>query len=378
MPDLSIAEEVASAVELREIRSWQGIRVLAWDGGSLYGARGYKLLRLEATKFGPVSPGDASVWEFVARFRPSWWRTLSSRAALSSRLARDGFHALAVLEDQTMIAAAPGAIVTRVRGGAKFNITHRIHRGTRPLHICAVPGGNIYWGEYFDNRERAEVHIYASTDRGQSWQVAHTFPAGAIRHVHNIVYDRYADCLWVLTGDEGGECKILRAGRDLRDLQVILEGNQQARAAAAIPTPDAVYLSTDTPFEQNHILRLARTGQVCHVAELPSSSIYGCPTANALFFSTMAEPSSVNTTREVHLAASADGASWQTVGSWQKDALPMRYFQYGNMILPDGKNTTSYLAATTVAVKHRDLVTTLWEVTSVCASRAPEGERRAS
>jgi hypothetical protein len=47
---------------------------------------------------------------------------------------------------------------------------------------------------------------------------------------------------------------------------------------------------------------------------------------------------------------------------WKKDNLPMRYFQYGNAILPDGENSTGYLAATTIAVETDDLVTTLWEV----------------
>ena len=40
----------------------------------------------------------------------------------------------------------------------------------------------------------------------------------------------------------------------------------------------------------------------------------------------------------------------------------MRYFQYGNAFLPDGENSTHYLAATTIAVETDDLVTTLWEV----------------
>ena len=78
----------------------------------------------------------------------------------------------------------------------------------------------------------------------------------------------------------------------------------------------------------------------------------------------MAEPSPVNSTHEVHLAGSADGTNWQTLARWKKDSLPMHYFQYGNAILPNGENTTNYLAATTIAVKDADLVTTLWEVSA--------------
>jgi hypothetical protein len=377
--DASSAEASAFAVKLHKLDSWRGIRVLAWDGDDLYGCRGYDLLRLNSRD---IMSGKSS-WQTVARFRPVWWRTLTASNTLTYRLVRDGFHALAIADGEndqrdsrTQVAAVPGAIVVRGTGSDELRLAHKVLRGTRPLHITAIPSGNIYWGEYFDNRERAEVHIYASADRGRTWHVAYTFAARAIRHVHNVVYDRYADCLWILTGDEGAECKVLRADRSLRNVEVVLSGNQQARAVAAIPMQDAVYLSTDTPTERNHVLRLDRTGRIEAVAELASSSIFGCRTNNALFFSTMAEPSFVNATREVYLAGSADGSGWRVVASWQKDALPMHYFQYGNVILADGENTTNYLAATTIAVKHDDLVTTLWEVSGNGKSPKPNGKSR--
>jgi len=55
--------------------------------------------------------------------------------------------------------------------------------------------------------------------------------------------------------------------------------------------------------------------------------------------------------------------------------LPMRYFQYGNAILPDGYNSTNYLAATTIAVQDADLVTTVWEVESPACAQ-PQGSLR--
>jgi hypothetical protein len=376
MTETPVAVAASSALKLRRIAAWRGIRALAWDGDVLYGCRGYQVVRLNARMNTRPQAGKSAEWEVVARFSPVWWRNLTSRVALSYRLARDGFHALAILgsplDDPTMVGAVPGALVTRAPGSDEFHVTHKVQRGTRPLHVTAVPSGTIYWGEYFDNRERAEVHIYASTDRGRTWQIAYTFSAGSIRHVHNIVYDRWGDCLWILTGDEGAECKVLRASCDLgsveRPVEVVLAGNQQARAVAAIPTREGLYLSTDTPFEKNHMYRLDRAGNVEQVGDLASSSIFGCRVAcrvgEAMFFSTMIEPSAVNTGREVHLAGSRDGTNWQVLARWKKDNLPMRYFQYGNAFLPDGENTTHYLAATTIAVERDDLVTTLWEVES--------------
>jgi hypothetical protein len=368
MPETPVAVAASSTLGIRRIAAWRGIRVLAWQRDVLYGCRGYDIVRLH--------PSERTEWEVVARFRPAWWRSLTSRTALTYRLVRDGFHALTILggqnNDLTMVAAVPGALVMRTPESDEFHVTHQIQRGTRPLHITADPSGRIYWGEYFDNRERAEVHLYVSTDRGRTWQVAYTFPAGSIRHVHNIVYDGWGDCLWILTGDEGAECKVLRASCDLRSVEVMLSGNQQARAVAAVPTQNGLYLSTDTPFEKNHVYRLDRAGKVEQVGDLANSSIYGCRVgcgvSEAVFFSTMIEPSPVNTSREVHLVGSIigfrDRTNWQVLARWKKDSLPMRYFQYGNAFLPDGENATNCLAATTIAVEHKDLITTLWEVES--------------
>jgi hypothetical protein len=361
MTETSVAAAAPPALKLRKVAAWRGIRVLTWDGDLLYGCRGYQIIRLRV--------GLGAEWEVVTNFRPAWWRNLTSRAALSYRLMRDGFHALALPRgepnDGAMVGAVPGALVTRTLGGDEFQITHEVKRGTRPLHITAVPSGNIYWGEYFDNRERAEVHIYASCDRGRTWGIAYTFTAGSVRHVHNIVYDCWGDCLWILTGDDGAECKVMRASCDLRSVDVVLSGRQQTRAVAAVPLPDGLYFSTDTPFEKNHIYRLDRMGNAEQVGNLASSSIYGCAVGGGLFFSTMVEPSTVNTEREVHLAGSRDGRSWQVLARWKKDNWPMRYFQYGNAFLPGGGNSTNYLAATTIAVETDDLTTTIWEVESV-------------
>jgi hypothetical protein len=361
MPEPSLAIATSAALRLRRVAAWRGIRALLWQGDILYGCRSYEIVRLQVTP----QIGESAEWETVARFRPVWWRNLTSRNRLTYRLVRDGFHALAMFgqnSDASIVGAVPGAVVTRTPQSDEFRVTHHVQRGTRPLHIAAVPSGRFYWGEYFDNRERAEVHIYASTDTGRTWEVAYTFPSGIIRHVHNIVYDRWSDCLWILTGDDGAECKVLRASCDLSSLEVVLAGNQQARAVAAIPTEHGLYLSTDTPFEKNHVYRLNRSGKVESVADLASSSIYGCKVQGAMFFSTMIEPSPVNQAREVHLAGSSDGANWQVLARWQKDSLPTRYFQYPNVFLPDGDNSTRYLAATTIAVETGDLLTTLWEV----------------
>jgi len=354
-PAITVQLPQASELKLELVARFPNLRALYWEGNVLYASRGYDLLRARI--------GDNGVqWANVAHYNPAWWRELTSASRLASRLCRDGFHALAALTIGHLVAALPGVIATLAPGESEFQVSHRVIRGTRPLHIALTPQNHVFWGEYFDNPQREEVHIYASTDCGATWNVAYTFPKGAIRHVHNIVYDRWGDCLWILTGDEGPECRILRASCDLKNIDVVLSGNQQARAVALVPAPDAVYFSSDTPFETNHVYRLDRGGQLAQVSSLSSSSIYGCAVDNAVFFSTMVEPSEVNPDRSVGLFGSTDGSDWRRLSSWTKDFWPMGLFEYGNAFLPDGTNTTSFLAVSTVAVLGADLQTSLWRV----------------
>jgi hypothetical protein len=230
------------------------------------------------------------------------------------------------------------------------------------LHIAVSPCDHVFWGEYFDNPKRDQVHIYASTDRGATWHVAYTFPRNSIRHVHNIVYDQWENCFWVLTGDNGPECRILRAACDFSKVEAVLSGNQQARAVAFIPTAEGLYFSSDTPFETNHVYRLDRRGNLAALTSLSSSSIYGCRVGDAIFFSTMVEPSAFNLEQSVWVYGSPDGNRWQRLLSWKKDRWPMGLFQYGNALLPDGQNTSALLAVSTVAIKSGDLQTSVWHI----------------
>lgn len=335
-------------------------RVLAWSEVWLYVSRGYEVLRAHVQL--PVQP---LAWKHVGSFRPNWKRSLSVKNRLTARLFRDGFHALAVLPSGKLIAAVAGAIVTLDAQAREFRQTHTISRGTRPLHVTTAPNGLVYWGEYFDNASRDEVHIYASSDQGLTWHVAHTFPKGAIRHVHNIVHDPWQDCLWILTGDYGDECRILRASINMTQIEPVLKGNQRARAVAAVPTERGLYFSSDTPLEPNFIYLLDRKGSVSQVAAISSSSIYGCRVGTRAFFSTMVEPSKVNRdpTVRVYGADINQHEPWQSLLSWRKDEWPMGLFQYGNAFLPDGNNETPYFALTTMAVKSEDAVTSIYAVT---------------
>lgn len=333
------------------------MRALCWCGDVLFASRRYDLFRTK------VGAGTENIqWQHVARYKPAPWRRVSSGSRLASRLFRDGFHALVVLSSGHVVGAVPGAIVTLAPGENDFRLAHRVQRGTRPLHLAVTPANQVFWGEYFDNPSRDEVHIYGSTDRGAHWDLAYTFDKGTIRHVHNIVYDRWDDCFWVLTGDDGSECRILRASCDFRHVDIVLAGSQQTRAAALVPTRKALYFASDTPVEQNYVYRIDRSGGISRLDALSSSSICGCRLGDRVFFSTMAEPSERNDETSVCVYGGIEGGRYRRLVQWKKDRWPMQLFQYGNAFLPDGQNSTDLLAVTTIAVEKQDCETTLWRI----------------
>lgn len=340
------------AVRLEPLARFPGLRVLGWHAGVLYAARGYEVVRWMA---------GTSAWEPAGVFDPGPLHRWASRTRLGDRLVRGGCHALARLPSGGLVASFPKVIAFKPAGTPQFHTVLPVPRGRRPLGIADTPDGWVYWGEYFPNPDRDAVRVFGSRD-GETWQVVYTFPAGTIRHVHRITYDVHAGCLWVLTGDDGDECRILRAKPDWSSVEVVLAGGQQARAVALVPRGDAVYYASDTEWEQNFIYRLERTGGTTRLAPIAASSFYGCRVGSALFFSTGVEPSRANTGRDAVLYGSADGVHWNAVVRWRRDRWHLRLFGYANIVLPSGDNDGDILAASGYAVRRQDEVTHLWRV----------------
>src|SRR5262249_15707469 len=118
---------------LIRVARFPGLRALAWDGNQLYAGSRYRIVH------STIQNPAFIEWQSVAEFRPAIGGRISATNRLSARLFRDGFHALAVLPSGGLIGAVPGAIVRLRPNETEFHVTHRITRGTRPLHITTVP-----------------------------------------------------------------------------------------------------------------------------------------------------------------------------------------------------------------------------------------------
>lgn len=112
--------------------------------------------------------------------------------------------------------------------------------------IAQVQSGEILFGEYFGNRDYVPVHIYASADDGRSWQLAHAFGAGEIRHVHSLLPDPVTGELWVCTGDADDMSFVAFSKDDGRTFQRLGQGSQQWRVCRVFPTEQYIYWGADT------------------------------------------------------------------------------------------------------------------------------------
>ncbi len=279
---------------------------------------------------------------------------------LAERLLRGGIHL--VRDTQSgLVAFLRGLVLFAKKESQEFVEAFHIPGGARPLGVAVTPGGTLFFGQYGNNRSREEMSVFISTDGGENWDTAHTFPAGRIRHVHNVVYDSYRKALLVLTGDEDAESAIYLTTDEFQSLECIAAGDQRSRAVSVIPVTEGWIVPGDAPDAQNFIHLLDIEGKLHPLERIPGSSFSTCRNRTGFFVSTGVEPSRVNRGREATIWFSRDGSSWSQVFTASKDIYPERLFQYGNILFPTGLEDSSRLYASMYSLKGLHNKTLFWD-----------------
>ena len=266
---------------------------------------------------------------------------------LLSRLMRQGVHCVEML-GENIVFAAYGQIYCYLVKEQKLNTPYKIARGTRPLVLCNYKNHTLYFGEYFSNKERSGVEIFASSD-GCKWDSVYRF--SGIRHIHGVFSDPYSDSIWITTGDNDRECGIFVTNDQFKTVTKVDGGSQQLRAIQLLFTDIYIYFGTDTPDEINHIYRLdKKTGSIHRIQKVDSSVFWGCKVGDYLFFSTTVEHSNINLIKYAQIWRSSKGEIFERIDSFKKDIWNLRLFQYGQVFFPAGPGGSRYLWFTPFAV----------------------------
>lgn len=228
-------------------------------------------------------------------------------------------------------------------------------KGARPLSVCNTLDG-FFYGVYSSNPGRQPVAIISGDPAGRDWREIYTFTG--IRHVHGVFADPFTDSLWITTGDEDSESSVFKADTKFIKIDRIIGGSQQFRAVQLVFSRDYIYFGSDTAREKNYIYRLRRSDcTVERLQEAGGSVMWGGVVGERICFSTAVEPGPVNKREYADLWLSDEtGAKWEIAASFKKDIWPKRFFQYGQIFFPSGRNFLNSILFTPFATE-RDMKT---------------------
>ena len=334
-------------MRLRILQSYPNCRAMWTDGSRTLLTRGYGVLVHH-------SSGET---EKVARLPSRASQRLLARWRPLRQALRLGVQNGWLMPNGAVLAIGRGALFLRPTGGERFCVVERFRVGNKPAFngLVVDSGGRVYYGEYTPGRGRHEpVGVYRSDDGGHSFKLVHKFAPGEVRHIHFIQFDRYAQCLWMGTGDRDAECRLYCSGDTGASWELIGAGRQQWRAVGLIFTPEYLYWGTDAGSDvgtANYVIRWRRRDghlEKLHGLQGPchSASVLADGT---LLVSTGVEGGANELDNMAHLWASQDGENWQELASWEKDCWPCRV-QYGVIRFPHGLENSQVLHLTTLGL----------------------------
>ena len=273
---------------------------------------------------------------------------------LTRRLFRVEITGYYELIDNSLLLIAKKGFFLKKANESNFTKVLDIPRGSKPLNICIAENGKVYFGEYFQNIEKQEVHVYCSTDNCETWKIAYTFSAGNINHIHGLFFDPYTERIWILTGDRQNECIIGWTNDGFKTLHEELRGGQEYRSCQLFFYKDFIVFATDSQYIENEIRAIDRkTLRITTLQKVQGSVIKGGQCGNISYLSTTVEPSRVNLDKSSHVWISKDGTTWAEVFSAKKDWYPS-ILQYATIEFPNYFHIDNKLYFSGRAVKDLD------------------------
>jgi len=302
----------------------------------------------------------------------SWLKRILSRVRFFNRLFRlEPRCATFVNEDVALVAFNHYVFVVSIKDKlelARFRVKKNI------LSFCSLKkyeSEEVYWGDYGDETNDGKININRfSISNG--FQRCYSFKKGDIKHIHNIIYDKYNDRFYILTGDFEEKIGIYIASRDFSAVTPLAIGEQKYRAVIGLPLPNGFLYATDAVMEENYIYYYSTDNkQLEKIESINGSVIYGVAVNDGLLLSTTVEPypssrsrmkSMLDTrlglgikSKDVHVLFISKELLVSKIASYRKDCHFMKLMQYGQVFFPEYEDTSvNVVKANPMAVKRYD------------------------
>ncbi len=288
------------------------------------------------------SRDDGASWQPLLSIPRPLKRRLIEPSRMLCRLLRHEVRALVTLSDGSHAAATRRGVWFAGPGETQMraaSIDAGATPAALPTTLTRLDDDRIVWGEYWGNRDRRAVRLFVSEDRGRTYRPAFEFPAGQVKHVHNLIPDPSLGRVWVLVGDYGEEPGMGLLAPDFSDFRWVVRGEQKYRAVWFFDMGDHLIYGSDTEAEPAAVYRLDKaSARVERIAGVDGSCIYACRCGPWLAISTTAEPNPIGRPMVASLWLSRDGDRWQRVLTRPKDRWLPKYFQFGSLVLAQGRS----------------------------------------
>ncbi|MDH3531238.1 MAG: hypothetical protein OEQ28_16890 [Acidobacteriota bacterium] len=333
---------------VEEVPALKGYTVEWAEAGEYYLSKRNTIFRSE----------DLSLpFETVAKIGAPAWKEKASLSRLAQRLLRFQVTNVIPLSNGDLFVTFDKSVGI-IRKGA-YTPLDGLKRPARVLRsACGTDkSGKVYFGEYLANDDRGEMSVYEYSTGAATLEIAYTFPAGTIKHIHGLYFDEFTNAIFCLTGDVDAECRILRSFDGCRTFETVGEGDESWRAVSLQFDADSLFYGTDAEFRANHIYKVDRnTLEREQIGEVSGTVFYSKKVGDDIFFATTAEnaPSQKENVAAIfHLAA--DGVLSE-LASFRKDRWHPTYFQFGTIHFPAFSHSQTELHFHLVGVEEDDRV----------------------
>ena len=314
------------ACKVEQIPALTGYTVEWAEPGNYYLSRQNRLYHSTTLQppFREFARVDAPVWQSLAsRFRPA------------QRLLRFMVYNLVPLANGDVFVTFDKSI-----GVVKDGRYRRLDGLVRPCRVlrsgCAVDAnGTVFFGEYLPNAEHGEMRIYKYPAGGERLEIAYTFPAGAIRHIHGLYFDKYTDSIFCLTGDADSECRIITSNDGFKTHETVGSGDESWRAVSVLFDTNNFYYGTDAEFLSNQVFKVDRKSLDRQIlGEVNGTVFYSKQIGADLFFTTPAENAPSQTENVAAIWHVDENGTCERLASFEKDGWHGKLFMFGTIHFP--------------------------------------------
>lgn len=336
--------------------------------------KNYKRYKIKMSKILYITKEQKKLWfkagylyldnDLIIQFPiTSYFKKIASKIRILTRLLRlEPRNAVFLTNDLIIVAFLHKLFVISIKLKKIITILDNRNGFSNPLNFCSMRNfgkEEVYWGDYGQNNNHEAINIYKYTPN-DGITIVHTFKPGDIKHVHNIIFDKYRNSFLIFTGDFETKAGIYQATYDFSEIKPLLIGSQKYRAVQGIVFKNELIYATDAVMENNYIFSYSfATQNLTVLEELNGSVIYGTLVNDGIIFSTTVEPypsskSKIKTlldnrkgkgikSNHIDLYYISADKEIKRLHRFKKDLLPMRLFQYGAVTFPyyENQSTTS-------------------------------------